>query len=176
MTKEKLPALVGTEEVIARANALLPAADRGDARAQAELRELLDGTPELWAGVGNLAAQAERSAVASVAARNPVVAEAITRKLAALRRELRGEEPSPLERLLVDRVVAGWLAIHHAEASYHQRLAQGLARAEAEYLERRLERAQRRYLAAIKALTTVRRLLGPAIQVNVAERQINLAR
>ncbi len=176
MAREKRPAPAGTEAVIARANALLPAADRGDARAQAELRELLDGTPDLWTGVGNLAAQAERSAVESVARSNPVVAEAIRRKLAALRLELRGDEPSPLERLLVDRVVAGWLAVHHAEASYHQRLAQGLSRAEAEYLERRVERAQRRYLAAIKGLATVRRLLAPAIQVNVAEKQINLVR
>ena len=169
MANEKLPAPAGTEAAITRANALLPAANRGDARVQAELRELLDGTPDLWTGVGNLAAQAERSAVASVSGRNTVVAEAITRELAALRRKLQGEEPSPLERLLVDRVVAGWLAVHHAEANYHQRLAQGLSRAEAEYVERRVGGAQRGCLAAIQAVATVRRGRRAASPSNVAE-------
>ena len=36
--------------------------------------------------------------------------------------------------------------------------------------------AQRRYLAAIKALATVRRLLTPAVQVNTADQQVNISR
>jgi len=35
-------------------------------------------------------------------------------------------------------------------------------------------RAQRRYLAAIKALAMVRRLGIPAVQINVADQQINV--
>jgi hypothetical protein len=35
--------------------------------------------------------------------------------------------------------------------------------------------AQRRYLAAFRSLAQVRRLLTPMVQVNIAERQVNLA-
>jgi hypothetical protein len=36
-------------------------------------------------------------------------------------------------------------------------------------------RAQRRYLAAIKALAQVQKLDAPAMQVNIGDKQINLA-
>jgi hypothetical protein len=39
----------------------------------------------------------------------------------------------------------------------------------------RIERAQRRYLSAIKALVQVRMLVVPAVQVNIGEKQINVA-
>jgi hypothetical protein len=44
-----------------------------------------------------------------------------------------------------------------------------------DYQQRRQDRAARRYLAAIKALAQVRRLLVPVVQVNIAERQVKLA-
>jgi len=37
-----------------------------------------------------------------------------------------------------------------------------------------VEQAQRRYPAAIRALATVRRLGVPAVQINVADQQINV--
>ena len=42
--------------------------------------------------------------------------------------------------------------------------------------QRRLDAAQRRYLHAIRTLAQVRRLLGPSVQVNIAEKQLILAR
>ena len=44
------------------------------------------------------------------------------RKCAALRRELAGEHPTPLETLLVDRIVLSGLPLHYAEALYAQHL------------------------------------------------------
>ena len=44
----------------------------------------------------------------------------------------------------------------------------------AEYYERRLDRAQRQHLAAIKSLAVVRRLALAVIQSNLAERQVNV--
>ena len=81
MPKQRIPVPAGNEATIARANALLPAANRGDQRALAELRALLDGAPELWIATGNLAAHAERAMINSVAGRNEVVAEAIIGRL-----------------------------------------------------------------------------------------------
>jgi hypothetical protein len=163
------------EAVVAQARALLPRVNAGDHKARAALRELLDGAPDLWLSVGNLASQAEQSMIAMAAGDNAVFKEAIERKLRKLRRELAGSEPAPLECLLVDRVVAGWLALSYAEASYHQAQRNGLDWTDSEYMQRRIDRAQRRYLAAIRTLATVRRLLVPTMQVNIADRQINVA-
>jgi hypothetical protein len=43
-----------------------------------------------------------------------------------------------------------------------------------EFFERRVTQCQKRYLAAVKALAQVRRLMRPFIQVNIAEKQINV--
>jgi hypothetical protein len=44
-----------------------------------------------------------------------------------------------------------------------------------EFFERRVTQCQKRYLASIKTLAQVRRLMRPLIQVNIAEKQANVA-
>ncbi len=164
------------ETTVARANNLLPDANAGDPSALADLRSLLDDHPQLWEGVGNLAREAELTLVRLVAGPNTVTKEALRRKLDELRRDAAGPAPSPLERLLSDRIVLGWLGLAVAEGQYHRALDQGLSQSDDEFHQRRVERAQRRHLAAIKALAQVRRLGVPAVQVNIGDKQINVAR
>ena len=156
-------------------NALLPAANAGDQYALSELRTILDTHPLLWEQVGDLGRQAELALVRAAAGRNTVAKDAIFRRLDGLRREVAGPAPSPLERLLADRVALGWLGLAVAEGTYHQALERRLDRGDDEFHQRRVERAQRRYLAAIRALATVRRLAVPTLQVNIGEKQINVA-
>ncbi len=111
-----------------------------------------------------------------VAGPNTVAKEAIRKKLDALRRDVAGPAPSPLELLLADRVALGWLGLAVAEGQYHRALDQGLSQSDDEFHQRRMERAQRRYLAAIKALAQVRRLAVPTVQVNIGDKQINVTR
>ena len=155
-------------------NLLLKRANEGEGAALVELRELCEGHPELWAGLGNLAAQAQAMLIGTIAGPNEVVAEAVSREVAALRQELAGNEATPLERLLVARIVACWLHLHYAEARYAQNLGK-LTMSQGEYHQRIIERAQRRYLTAIRTLAQVRRLQLPAMQVNIGEKQINVA-
>ena len=165
------------EAAVARVNALLPPANSGDRRAVDQLRAVLDAHPGLWDEVGNLAREAELALVRAAVGENPVTKEAITRKLGALREEVAGPAPTPLEKLLADRVAVGWLGLAVAEGTYHQALeGRGLDRADDEFHQRRVERAQRRYLAAVKALAQVRRLGVPALQVNIGEKQVNVAK
>jgi hypothetical protein len=66
-----------------------------------------------------------------------------------------------------------WLQVQYADTLVAQ--SQGkISLKQGDYQQRRQDRAARRYLAAIKALAQVRRLLGPVVQVNIAERQVNL--
>jgi hypothetical protein len=170
--KRALP--IPSQAVVVQVNALLPAANAGDPAALAELREVLDTAPQLWKEVGNLGRKAELDLVRMAAGTNPVVKDAIDRKLDALRHEVAGPHPSPLERLLADRVAIGWLSLTVAEGTYHQALERGLNQSDDTFHQQRIERAQRRYLAAIKALAQVRKLGVPAVQVNIGEKQINL--
>src|SRR5687768_15710162 len=55
----------------------------------------------------------------------------------------------------------GWLSLVVAEGTYHQALERGLTQSD-DVFQRRVERAQRRYLAAIKALAQMQKLGGRA--------------
>jgi len=155
---------------------LLARADEGDRQALAALRTSFDEDPALWDAVGDAAFQAEAAMIELAAESNEVVQEAIHRKLGRLRRELAGEAASPLERLLVDRITVCWLMLAQAESRYARALKAPRVSFElSEYHQRRCDRAQRRYLAAIRALAQVRRLLVPMVQMNIAERQVNVA-
>src|SRR5262249_18691992 len=91
-----------------------------------------------------------------------------------MRAELLGSDPTPVERLLVERVVACWLQVQDAEVRFAQ--AQGnLSIKQADYYQRRMDGANKRYLAALKALALVRKLALPVLQITVAGKQVNVA-
>ncbi|HLM78571.1 MAG TPA: hypothetical protein VK361_09320, partial [Rubrobacteraceae bacterium] len=75
--------------------------------------------------------------------------------------------------LLAERIVACWLQLQYAEAIYVQNLGD-LNMKQSEYHQRRLDRLHKRYLSSIKTLAQIRKL-GPAVQINIAEKQINTA-
>lgn len=161
-------------QLAARIDAVVKRANRGDEKALIVTRRLIDGLPGLWEAYGNLAAEAEGALVDLYAGGSVVTREALQRKLAAMRVELAGPSPSPLETLLVERVVACWLLSYHADFAFARALKE-LPSKEVEVHQRRQDRAARQYLKALRGLADVRRLLMPALQVNIAERQVNIA-
>jgi hypothetical protein len=148
-------------------------ADKGDEAAVAELRRTFDATPSLWDQTGDLARHARTAWVALAAGENAVFREAIQRRLGQTRRDLLWDAPTPLERLLVERILSCWLQVQYLDAVYAQRLSkgEGMTWASDDGHQRRQDRAQRRYLAAVRTVAQVRRLLGPTVQVNIAEHQ-----
>jgi hypothetical protein len=87
----------------------------------------------------------------------------------ALRSELMGTASTVIERLLAERVAIGWLALNIAEYN----LATTWSGARAHWQEQ-VDRAHRRFLLALRMLTDIRRLPRPAVQVNIAEQQVNV--
>jgi hypothetical protein len=84
-----------------------------------------------------------------------------------------GENPSPLERLLAERIAMCWLDVQDHELRYAN-LNNESTQQHSEWRSRMLDRAQKRYLSAIKDLATVRRLNLPILQLNIGENQVNM--
>jgi hypothetical protein len=158
-----------------RIRALVPAAQEGDREALEELRGLL--TPEEWRKSGDLQYQALTNTIRASVPRDSFLQESIFEAAAAKRTELLGPDPSPLERLLVERIVLCWVACHDADLKAAAWSLRGGETRHGLFHLRRQESAQRRLNAAIKALATVRRLLGPGmVQLNVTTGpQLNVA-
>ena len=138
-----------------------------------ELRELLKDPASVDSFGGDLARQAQLSLVERFTGKNLLYKESLQRKLELLRDELAGPSTTPLERLLVDRVVTCWLHLHHLEVIYANKESMPLA--VGTYYERSISAAQKRYLAAIKTLALVRKQAVPVLQVNIAKKQVNVA-
>ena len=150
-------------------------AKAGDETALARLRQQLDAVPQAWEEAGNLALQVEHVLTRLAAGENAVIREAIERKLGRLKADLRRDDLSPPEeRLLVDRVAICWLEVHYAD-TVHAHHVKTCNPPLLDCLQRHQDRAQRRYLSAIKTLVQVRRLLVPLVQVNIAQQQVNVA-
>jgi hypothetical protein len=121
-----------------------------------------------------LARQAEHSLIAAAAGKNLAFQEALRRKLELMGEELAGANPTPVERLLVERVVACRLQVQDADVRYAQG-QKNFSFEQGEYHQRRMDRAHKRYLSALRTLALVRKLAVPVLQVNVARKQVNVA-
>jgi hypothetical protein len=127
---EEAPWLNGSEETrrtreagtvgqpLAEINATIRRAEGGNKDALTECGGCWPGRAPRTSLGGNLAKEALDRLVTAYAGKNPVVREAVGRKLDELRAELSGANPTPVEKLLVERVVATWLHLHHLEMRY----------------------------------------------------------
>jgi hypothetical protein len=153
--------------------ALADRAQKGDKSALPAVRELLQDPANVDLLGGDLARQAQLTLINKFSGKNLLFQESLTRKLDLMRAELGGANPTPLEKLLVERVVACWLHLHHLEIIYASKESMSLELGA--YYQRSLSAAHKRYLSAIKTLAVVRKLAVPVLQVNIARKQVNVA-
>src|SRR5215204_7605950 len=165
-----------TSELIEDKGKLMALIDRvqdGDEEALPVLRKVLDEAPRV-ARIIDLARNVERSIIEKLSGNDVFTQEAIPRNLKAMRKEIAGENPSPLERLLAERITVCWLELQYFQTIYAQNLG-NLSITQSDFHQRRIDKAHRRYISSIKALAQIRKL-GPAVQINIAEKQINTSR
>jgi hypothetical protein len=162
----------------ARVQELLHGIATGDESASRELHAYCRTVPALWNCLGSL----EESAIENwkqllapeATDHGALMRDRIEAELAAQRNTLQGNCASPLEALLVNRILSAWLQVMFAETAYAQMQQWSCTDLQLEYAQKRLDRALRQYLRAIQALATVRRLLRPT-QVNIGQNQINVS-
>jgi hypothetical protein len=150
--------------------ALVQAADRGDMDALSRLKALYAKFPDLAATLSSWQYAAEREIVDSA---SPGIAETFAEQANRWRRNLAGDDPSPLETLLVNRIILDHLHALKTENLLQQKMKGSLSLSQADFYQKQAERAQRRLLRSVKALAEVRRLMRPAVQVNIADQQVN---
>ncbi len=177
-TPAKRPPLpVAVAEATQPIVALMAKADAGDQAALAELRATLTDAPELVKTASTLAQSAEHALLDALGlAKQPGTRVIVQRQLAMMRRDLRDDEATLLERLLAERLVMDWLFVQYHDLKYATACQAGMSFKEGEYWQRARERTQRQMLRSAQALATVRRLLGPAVQVNLIDKQLNVTR
>jgi hypothetical protein len=149
-------------------------AQSGDRDVLPRLKALLDenagGEIEL---LGNIQKLVERDLISTMAGKNLAFRAGMEHKLAQLREELAGPDASPIERLLAERVVFCWVIVYDYERDCAN--SGNITLKQAEYYQRRIDAAHRRFLSALKALASIRRLPLRALQVNVGLNQVNQA-
>jgi hypothetical protein len=150
------------DEILEQLRQLVERAEQGDASVMGELRVALDANPWVWERFGDLTKQSQAAWLLLIAGRNLLLLESTQRKAERLRAELAGPKPSPVERLLVERIVSCWLQTNYADSAYAQ-LPKGANPAQHTAALQRQNSAQQRYLQAVKALATVRKLLRPGL-------------
>lgn len=168
---------VGTPPTKEEALAVIRRAEKGDPEAMAAVRKMADGPfTTLWDAYGNMPVNVTNLLVDVASGTNVLRAEGIRKKLAEVRDQAAGTNPSPLEELLAERVALCWLQCYYEDWRDVKILSEANAPLSVSLAQqKRAAVAQKRYLAAIKALAQVRRLELPAtLQVNVGGQQVNL--
>ena len=168
------------KERLKELRALSDKAEAGDKEAKRKLRRAVrSSAPEVIARASDTARTYRRLLAQTASDGDALVEEAIFERAQLLAAEVAGENPTPLEVLLAERIASLWVlvelfdALHAAYFSRHT-----TNRPSTSYLLQMVkiqESVNRRYLSAIRKLARVRKLQAntPAVQFNT---QINLGR
>jgi hypothetical protein len=82
-------------------------AEAGEKGARRELRRAIRySTPEVVAKASDIARKGHKILIGTAAAGDPLMEEALSARLELMRAQIAGEDPSPLETLLTERVVS----------------------------------------------------------------------
>lgn len=154
---------------------LVEQASQGKAN-PSELEILLQVIPELAEVAGNRARMAEELWLNQITGGNQLLRTAQQDHIERLRIELGGEHPTPLERILIERIVLCHIQVNFAEAFFVGRIgtSTGLNAQGIELHQRWLDRSQARLISAVKALAVVRKLSVPTLLLNLAKNQVNV--
>lgn len=177
--KESAPTAVPTTKPAAPAqdfNALLKRAAKGGEDCLSEIRALLaDGERGrlLRDNNGSSAEWLRRNIAEKASGGNVLIREAIRQKLDDVRTELEGPNPTPIERLLAERASICWYLLYRYERAYFY--ADDCTIRQADYQQRKIDKAHARFLSALLTLARIRKLALPTLQLNFAENQVNVA-
>jgi hypothetical protein len=154
---------------------LVNRAQQGQAQS-IEVQALLEVIPEVAELAGNQAKMVEALWLSNTTGNNQLLKKAQQDYLSKLRIELGGDNPTALERLLIDRIVLCHVQINYAEAFFVNKLnsMDGLSTKGMDLHQHWIDKAQARLLNATRALAVIRKLALPTVLLNMAKNQVNI--
>lgn len=166
-----------SEWTLEEVNQLTSKAQHGDKVALAECKRLFRDRPDTSTFFEESIVEITRERIIdmTLAKDNLLLKDVWLSKMRRMQHELAGDHPSPLEKILCERIATCYLAAQMADMDVN---TPGITLTKAEYYDKRAERAHKRHLAAIESLARVRRLALPVQQINIAQagaQQMNLA-
>ena len=154
----------------------LLAAERGDTVAQSNLDSALIENPRLWKIIDTVENELAGGLIKSCFPESWLLQKAMSHRMETMREELLGDSPSPVDRLLVERICVCWLGLQSAQLKSLGNAGGERSIATLDFYDRQLGAANKRYLAAIRALASIRRLQLPSFgQLNIGAHQLNVA-
>ena len=155
--------------------AILEAAGHSVEGSRPKVRALLDRKPDLARSVPVLSRWVEKQLIQR-ASKQVLGQEVLRAQLVSMRASLTEPRDGELERMLVESVSLAWLALTHSEHVRAAKWAEGSNTEALDFWNRHVGKLRSDFLRTCKTLATVRRLHGPSLQVNIAEKQVNLGR
>ncbi len=140
--------------------ALVERANNGDKAALKKLREVLDSQPEIWQSIGDVAQHARLTLMRLIAGEDRLMLESLQRQTAQMENDLLGSSNTPLEELCIQRIIACWLQLQYADTMCVSATSENIT--QAKFWSDCQQRADRRFNAAIKSLSAVRKFLPSA--------------
>jgi hypothetical protein len=151
--------------------------EEGEEDLRPELRQAVrESSPEVIARCSDIARTYRWILANTASGQDPLMEEAFVKRTEMLAQEIAGENPTPLEVLLSERIASLWALTELQEAllsaTYRRGQKKPVGPAYTLQMCRIQESTNRRYLAAIKTLAQVRKLQAstPAVhltQINV---------
>ena len=139
------------------------------------LRRYLDQHREVWRVLGDLAEFAYNRLVDATVGDQAALRESLQAGKQAMRDDLGYPQSAALERILIDHIILCWLRLYHVEFKYTEAQNGSMSLALASDWERKLSATQRRCLRACETLARIRKLKLPTLQVNIGQKQLNVA-
>jgi hypothetical protein len=106
---------------------------------------------------------------------NPVARIGIEEYIVNVRKELGYDTAPIMEKLLIESIVTAWLGVQWLEYLVAAKMGGEFRIPAMEFWQKSLTMAQRSYLAACETLAKIRKMKLPNIQLNIGDKQINVA-
>jgi hypothetical protein len=168
-----MPARTGekseTDPAVRELSELLRLGEAGKVEILPEIRRFFDAHPNIWRKLSDLEYSVNVAVCELAARQNVVLQEAYLRRVLELKAELVDPESAhPLQTLLAGGVANCWLAACEAELTAKENLHRSPA--QAEFLDRRRDRAIKRYFYSLKILALIKKLLPSASPREVVQK------
>ena len=133
-------------------NVLIRRAEAGEAESLQDLRMLINSEWANWQPFGDLSTHVKRHFIELLAGTTVVDRETLAQNLVQMATNLGQGSRSPIRNLAIDQVLIAWLDVNYQQL---QTAVPRPSTSEAELLERRVQRAQRRYAFALESLARI---------------------